>query len=77
MQGMPSYGHTDSLDDAKREFAAVWRAWLAMHRKDETTHWSLCVCRPRHIAKCSYPACPKHPGLLFRKAGNSQTRGDA
>src|SRR4051794_10919195 len=33
-----SSGFTDTLDDAKREFAAAWRAWLAKTGKDEETH---------------------------------------
>ena len=37
MEGMPSSGYTDSLDDAKREFAAAWRAWLAKTGRDEET----------------------------------------
>jgi hypothetical protein len=35
---MPSAGFTDTLDDAKREFASAWRAWLSKTGKDEETH---------------------------------------
>src|SRR5262245_59074610 len=35
MEGMASAGYTDSLEDAKREFAAAWRRWLAKTGKDE------------------------------------------
>jgi hypothetical protein len=35
---MPSSGYTDSLEDAKRKFAAAWRRWLAKTGKDEQTH---------------------------------------
>jgi hypothetical protein len=38
MPGMPSDGFAGTLDDAKREFAAAWRAWLAKTGKDEATH---------------------------------------
>jgi hypothetical protein len=42
MEGMPSSGYTDALDDAKREFATAWRAWLAKTGRDEATY------RPRY-----------------------------
>ena len=38
MQGMPSSGHTDTLEDAKREFATAWRAWLTKTGRDEDTY---------------------------------------
>jgi hypothetical protein len=41
-RGMPSQRWTDTLDDAKREFAAAWRAWLAKTGRDEETY------RPRY-----------------------------
>jgi hypothetical protein len=34
----PSSGHTDTLEDAKREFATAWRAWLAKTGRDEETY---------------------------------------
>ena len=37
MEG-PTAGYTDTLDDAKREFAAAWRAWLAKTGRDEETY---------------------------------------
>jgi hypothetical protein len=38
MPGMPSSGLADTVDDAKREFAAAWRQWLAKTGRDEETH---------------------------------------
>jgi len=35
MEGMPSSGYTDALEDAKREFAAAWGRWLAKTGRDE------------------------------------------
>ena len=35
---MPSDGFAETLGDAKREFAAAWRRWLAKTGKDEETH---------------------------------------
>ena len=32
-----SSGYTGSLEDAKREFAAAWRAWLAKTGRDQET----------------------------------------
>jgi hypothetical protein len=43
----PSSGHTYTLEDAKREFAAAWRAWLAKAGKDEETY------RPRYGSPAS------------------------
>jgi hypothetical protein len=40
--GMPTSGYTDTLEDAKREFAATWRAWLVQTGRDEETY------RPRY-----------------------------
>jgi len=36
MQG--STGYTDTLEDAKREFADAWRAWLVKTGRDEETY---------------------------------------
>ena len=38
MPELPSLGFADTLEVAKRDFAATWRRWLAMHGKDEHTH---------------------------------------
>jgi hypothetical protein len=38
MQGMPSSGHSGTLEEARREFAAAWRAWLAKTGRDEETY---------------------------------------
>jgi hypothetical protein len=38
MQGMPSSGHSGTLEEARREFAAAWRAWLAKTDRDEETY---------------------------------------
>ena len=38
IKAMPSAGFTETLEDAKREFAEAWRAWLAKTGKDEETH---------------------------------------
>ena len=35
---MPSDGFTDTLADAKRDFAAAWRRWLTKAGKHEETH---------------------------------------
>jgi hypothetical protein len=35
---MPSDGFTDMLADAKRDFSAACRRWLAKASKDEETH---------------------------------------
>jgi hypothetical protein len=34
---MPSDGFTDTLEEAKRDFAAAWRQWLAKTGRDEKT----------------------------------------
>ena len=33
-----SSGHTDTLEDAKSEFATAWRAWLTKTGRDEATY---------------------------------------
>jgi len=40
MEGMASAGYADTLDDAKREFGAAWRTWLARTGRDEETYRS-------------------------------------
>jgi hypothetical protein len=35
---MPSDGFAHTLEDAKREFAATWRRWLAKTGREEETH---------------------------------------
>jgi hypothetical protein len=55
---MPSAGFTDTLDDAKREFATAWRAWLAKTGKDEETH------RPFYGTPMSGTSAP---GFAFRQ----------
>ena len=42
IEDMPTSGYTDTLDDAKREFATAWRRWLAKTGRDEETY------RPRY-----------------------------
>jgi hypothetical protein len=34
----PSLGFAATRDEAKRDLAATWRLWLAMHGKDDETH---------------------------------------
>ena len=38
ISNMPSDGCAETLQDAKRDFAAAWRRWLAKTGKDEKTH---------------------------------------
>jgi len=38
MPECPSLGFAATEDEAKRDLAATWRRWLAMHGKDEATH---------------------------------------
>ena len=38
MEGMPSSGYTETMEDAKREFATAWRRWLAKSGRDEETY---------------------------------------
>jgi hypothetical protein len=38
MPELPSYGFAQTKDEAKRDLAATWCRWLAMHGKDEATH---------------------------------------
>src|SRR5262245_37083703 len=42
VEGMASAGYTDTLEQAKREFATAWRAWLTKTGRDEETY------RPRY-----------------------------
>jgi hypothetical protein len=56
---VPSLGFADTLDDAKRDFAATWRRWLAMTGRDEATHRSF-YGRPVDLEP-PIPGCPE-PG---------------
>ena len=59
-ESVPTAGYTDTLDDAKREFAAAWCRWLAKAGRDEETY------RPRYGSpvnldrdETATPDCPE------------------